>query len=118
MAAALRAQGASRSATVSRARPLCTPVASIHFPVVSLERGEQGSYRARAEVDMNLSLTAEEGRMLLRHLTMHLDNLETELLHTDRRELKRSLAAEVEALRSLADRLRSMAEQETTPDLV
>jgi hypothetical protein len=67
---------------------------------------------------MNLILTPEEGRMLLRHLTQHIDHLDAELVHTDQRELRRSFAAELEALRSLADRLRSTAEQDTSPDLV
>jgi hypothetical protein len=67
---------------------------------------------------MNLALTADEGRLLLRHLTQHIDHLDTELVHTDKRELQRSLAGELAALRSLAERLRSTAEQDTAPDLV
>jgi hypothetical protein len=67
---------------------------------------------------MHLTLTREEGRLLLRHLTQHLEHLDADLAHTDRRELQHALALELDQLRSLAARLRSTLEEETTPELV
>ena len=67
---------------------------------------------------MHVTLTRDEGRLLLRHLTQHIQHLDDELVHTDKRELQRSLAAELDELRSLAARLRSAAEEELAADIV
>ncbi len=67
---------------------------------------------------MHLTLTRDEGRLLLRHLTQHIEHLDDELVHTDKRELQRSLADELDELRSLATRLRSADEEEAGTDIV
>jgi hypothetical protein len=67
---------------------------------------------------MEITLTPDEMRLLVRHLSQWIDHLDTDLVHTDKRELQRSLARELGALRALNDRLRSIAEQEPRPDLV
>jgi hypothetical protein len=67
---------------------------------------------------MNFPLTNDEARFLVRHLTQWTEHLDADLVHTDRRDLQRSLAGELATLRALTDRLRSMTEQETTPDFV
>jgi hypothetical protein len=72
----------------------------------------------RAEVHMHLTLTREEGRLLLRHLTQHIEHLDADLVHTDRRELQHALALEIDQLRGLATRLRAAHEQEPTPEIV
>jgi hypothetical protein len=59
---------------------------------------------------MYLSLTPEETRLLIHHLTQQVDHMDTELIHTDKRELQRALAKEVEALRTLTDRICSTAD--------
>src|SRR5258708_4487367 len=74
------------------------------------------------EIAMNFPLTNDEARFLVRHLTHWTEHLDSDLVHTDRRDLQRSLAGELATLRALTDRLRSMTEQETeqetTPDFV
>jgi hypothetical protein len=67
---------------------------------------------------MHLTLTHEEGRLLLRHLTRHLESLDAELVRTDKHELQHALALEIDRLRSLAARLAATLEQETSPELV
>jgi hypothetical protein len=54
---------------------------------------------------MQLMLTTEETRLLTHHLTQRLEHMETELLHTDKRELQRAIARDIEALRALVDRV-------------
>ena len=69
---------------------------------------------------MNLPLTREETGLLVSHLTQHLEHMDDELVHTDKRELQRSLAREIEALRRLTDRIvaTSRGEMEPMPDIV
>jgi len=67
---------------------------------------------------MNLSLTSAETRLLLNHLTQRIDHLDGELIHTDKRELQRALAVELQQLRALTDRIRASAarvEEEPAP---
>jgi hypothetical protein len=59
---------------------------------------------------MYLSLTTEETRLLIHHLTQQVDHMDNELIHTDKRELQRSLARELEALRTLTDRICATAD--------
>jgi hypothetical protein len=56
---------------------------------------------------MHLTLTPEETRLLLHHLTQRIEHMDAELVHTDKRELQRSLAHELQALRALTERIRS-----------
>jgi hypothetical protein len=68
---------------------------------------------------MHLTLTVDETRLLVTHLTQRIQHLEDELVHTDKRELQRSLAREVQGLRTLTDRIRLGAANEPRPgDLV
>jgi hypothetical protein len=43
-----------------------------------------------------LDLTEEERNLLAIHLDRHIDHLDAELIRTDRRELQRALASEIE----------------------
>jgi len=56
---------------------------------------------------MQLTLTPEESSLLIRHLTQQIEHLDSELVHTDKRDLQRDLARELQALRTLTDRIRS-----------
>jgi hypothetical protein len=67
---------------------------------------------------MELTLTRDEGRLLLRHLTQHIEHLDDDLVHTDKRELQRSLATELDDLRALCARLRSAAQEDVVSDIV
>jgi hypothetical protein len=61
---------------------------------------------------MQLTLTTEESQQLIRHLARRLDELDSELVHTDKREMQRALAAEVRALSALTNKIRSSAEED------
>lgn len=70
---------------------------------------------------MHLTLTPEETRLLVRHLSERIAYMDAELVHTDKRELQRSLVHELQALRALTDRIRSGAVadgEEPVPDMV
>ena len=70
---------------------------------------------------MHLTLTPEETRLLVSHLTQRIEHMDAELVHTDRRDLQRSLASELQALRALTERIRSGAaspEAEPPPDII
>jgi hypothetical protein len=56
---------------------------------------------------MNLTLTSEETGMLLRHLARQIEHMDQELVHTDKRDLQRALARDVDALRALTARIRA-----------
>lgn len=56
---------------------------------------------------MQLTLTHEEMRLLLHHLGQRVEHLDAELVHTDKRELQRALAADLGVLRALCDRIAS-----------
>lgn len=58
---------------------------------------------------MQLTLTPDEARLLLSHLAQRIQSLDDELVHTDKRDLQRSLAQDVKALQALTDRIRSQA---------
>lgn len=59
---------------------------------------------------MHLMLTPEESRLLIRNLTHRIEHLDSELVHTDKRELQRALAEELRDLSALTDRIRSSAQ--------
>lgn len=68
---------------------------------------------------MHLTLTPEETRLLLRHLTERIEHIDNELVHTDKRELQHSIARDAQELRALVDRIRSVSDgAETRPDIV
>jgi hypothetical protein len=72
-----------------------------------------------AEAAMHLTLTPEETRLLVNHLAQRIEHMDAELVHTDRRDLQRSLANELQALRAPTERIRSSAaspEAERPPD--
>ena len=56
---------------------------------------------------MQITLSSEESHLLLRHLSQHIEQLDNELVHTDKRELQRALSNEVDSLRHLVDRIRA-----------
>ena len=66
---------------------------------------------------MQITFTSEETRLLIGHLNKQIEHMDDELVHTDKRELQRSLAAELEALRALAERIdagASLADETTS----
>ena len=65
---------------------------------------------------MQLDLTSNEVALLLRHLQRDLQDLETEVVPTDGPDVQQALLLEIEALRSLCDRLRADP-QATLPDV-
>jgi hypothetical protein len=74
------------------------------------------------EVAMQLSISTEDTRLLLSHLDRRLQEMDEELVHTDKRELQRQLGRDVRALRALAERIRASAGfqvgRDTLPDLI
>ena len=54
---------------------------------------------------MNLELTADEAQFLHDHVARHIEQVESELVHTDKRELQRALALDVDHLRSILQKL-------------
>lgn len=60
---------------------------------------------------MHLELTNEEARFLERQLGRHLQEVETELAHTDTRDLQRALADDARRLREILGRVRRHVEE-------
>jgi hypothetical protein len=60
-------------------------------------------------MDVQLQLSREEARLLGMHLERYLTQLHAELVRTDQRALHKSLAVEIEALRTIAERLDASA---------
>jgi hypothetical protein len=54
---------------------------------------------------MNLEISTQEAQLLRTHLARHVENVEHELVRTDKAELQHSLARELENLRALLKRL-------------
>lgn len=54
---------------------------------------------------MQLDLSLEEARFLRDHLARHIAELDAELVHTDKRELQRALAIDVDHLKGIERRL-------------
>jgi hypothetical protein len=52
-----------------------------------------------------LELSDEEGQLMLEQLALRVQELDDELVHTDRADLQRALFDEVERLRALTERL-------------
>ena len=57
---------------------------------------------------MQLDLSLEEVNFLSRHLNRHIEAVDAELIHTDKRQLQRELAAEVAKLKELQERLKGL----------
>jgi hypothetical protein len=54
---------------------------------------------------MQIDLSNDDARFLHEQMARHLEELESELVHTDKRDLQRAIAADAERLRSLLARL-------------
>jgi hypothetical protein len=54
---------------------------------------------------MNLEISPKEAQLLRTHLARHLQDVERELVRTDKAELQHSIARELENLRALLDRI-------------
>jgi hypothetical protein len=54
---------------------------------------------------MNLEISPQEAQLLRTHLARHLEDVERELVRTDKAELQHSIARELEKLRVLLQRL-------------
>ncbi len=58
---------------------------------------------------MMLKLTPTEAELLLYHLSKRIEHVDAELVHTDKRDLQRSLAEDLRSLRALESRIRAIA---------
>ena len=67
---------------------------------------------------MNLNLTTEDARFLRAQLASHLQKLEFELVHTDQRAFKASLATDVARLHAIAGHLDRVLDEETMDEFV
>jgi len=56
---------------------------------------------------MQIDLSIDEARFLHQHLARHLEEMESELVHTDQRDLQREIAADTQRLRELLARFPS-----------
>jgi hypothetical protein len=54
---------------------------------------------------MKLELSQDEAHFLSKHLTRHIAEVENELVHTDKRQLQRDLARDLEHLRAIERQL-------------
>jgi hypothetical protein len=55
---------------------------------------------------MLVTLTSEDIDRLVQHLTQRIAYIDGELVHTDKRDLQRALAEELQALHVLTDKIR------------
>ena len=53
---------------------------------------------------MQIDLNTEDARFLHQQLARHLEEMESELVHTDKRDLQREIAADTRRLRELLAR--------------
>ena len=54
---------------------------------------------------MQIDLSIDDARFLHQQLARHLEEMESELVHTDRREMQREIAADARRLREILARL-------------
>jgi hypothetical protein len=54
---------------------------------------------------MQIDLSIDDARFLHQHLSRHLEEMENELVHTDKRDMQRAIAADAERLRGILARL-------------
>lgn len=62
---------------------------------------------------MQLDLSPEEARFLKEHLTAHIAQVDNELVHTDKREMQRALASDIDHLRRIERRLSDLLQPVT-----
>jgi hypothetical protein len=60
---------------------------------------------------MNLELSSDDARFLHDHLEDHIAHVESELIHTDKRDLQRALARDIEHLRTIERKLAALVIQ-------
>lgn len=58
---------------------------------------------------MQLQLSATEAAFLTQQLNRHIEAMDAELVHTDKRQLQRELASEVAKLKEIHERLKQLA---------
>ncbi len=63
---------------------------------------------------MRFLLSTGEAQLLDDHLVRHIESVENELIHTDKRELQAELAREVDLLRQIRERLADQIGREPT----
>ena len=63
---------------------------------------------------MKLELSLEEARFLRKHLARHIQEVDTELVHTDSRALQHELAQDVEHLKNIDRQLVRLIEAADT----
>jgi hypothetical protein len=71
-----------------------------------------GAAAASPSSMIHLVLSREEGQLLLEQLALRVQELDDELVHTDRPELQHALLGDVERLRALTERLGLLLPQE------
>jgi maltooligosyltrehalose synthase len=54
---------------------------------------------------MNLEISTQDAQLLRNHLARHVQDVENELVRTDKHELQHALAGELERLRALLQRI-------------
>ena len=54
---------------------------------------------------MRIDLSIDDARFLRRQMSRHLEEMESELVHTDRREMQRAIAADTRRMRDLIARI-------------
>ncbi|MDB4958598.1 MAG: hypothetical protein JWO36_6167 [Myxococcales bacterium] len=64
---------------------------------------------------MRVELTKSDAMFLRDQLARHLERLEDELVHTDKRPMQRSLAADAGRLRELFERMFGQVNEARTP---
>lgn len=57
---------------------------------------------------MNLELSPEEASLLATHLERHIERVDNELVHTDKRQMQRELANDEQRLVEILKRLRAL----------
>jgi hypothetical protein len=67
---------------------------------------------------MKLELTKEEASFLTAQLSRHLEHVQGELAHTEKRELQHELAQDLSKLQALVERLKRGADGEARADFV
>jgi hypothetical protein len=56
---------------------------------------------------MQIDLSIEDARFLHQQLTRHIEEMETEIVHTDKRDMQREIAADARRLRAILARIPS-----------
>jgi hypothetical protein len=59
---------------------------------------------------MNLELTPQQASLLAVHLKKHIDRVDNELIHTDKRQMQRDLAKDEAELLEILAKLRALTD--------